>query len=155
MLCSISDMLNKMDDVKIKEFKQDHIKEALQLWRDTPGVFLHDNGEDSEEGIAIFLKRNKGFSFIALNGDHQIIGAMLCGHDGRRGFIHHLVVSTHYRNKGIGKQLMKMGFTKLQDRGILKCLLFVLKDNNHAIAFYGKNGWNEENRINTYSKIIK
>jgi putative acetyltransferase len=148
-------MLNKMDSIKIKEFKQDHIKEVLKLWRDTPEVFLHDNGEDSEEGIAIFLKRNRGFSFIALNNDHKIIGAMLCGHDGRRGFIHHLVVSTHYRNKGSGKQLINKGFTKLHDSGILKCLLFVLKDNDLAIEFYGKNGWSEENMINTYSKIIR
>lgn len=73
---------------------------------------MHSNGEDSIYGITAYLERNPGFSFVAkYNG--KIIGAVMCGHDGRRGLLHHLAVDNQFRKMGIGKTLLQMSLEQL------------------------------------------
>ncbi len=67
------------------------------LWRETEGFSLEES--DSKEGIGIYLRRNRGFCFVACDGD-QIIGTILCGHEGRRGILLHLSVARNYRHGG-------------------------------------------------------
>lgn len=134
-------------------FQKQHCEEVLKFWSHIPGIHLHDNGEDSVEGIQAYLNRNEGFSFIAKD-EGKIVGAIMCGHDGRRGLIHHLAVDTNYRRQGIGTRLLTMALNQLKEAGITKCALFVLKDNQAGEAFYQSQGWKEEDIVKIYACIL-
>ncbi|TFG67136.1 MAG: GNAT family N-acetyltransferase [Anaerolineales bacterium] len=108
------------------------------LWLSVPGVGL--SAADSMENIARYLERNPGLSFIACGAD-RLVGAVLCGHDGRRGYIHHLAVDPSYRRQGIGKALVTMCLQALQAEGIDKCHLFVFTKNQNAKTFWKEIGW--------------
>lgn len=140
--------------VEYKELVKENINECLEFWASTPGVHLHDNGEDSPQGIGMYIDRNPGFSFVA-EDNGKIIGAVLCGHDGRRGFVNHLAVATQYRRKGIASSLIRLSLEQLQKAGITKCALFVLNDNESGQSFYKNIGWQEETIVKTFSTIIK
>lgn len=139
--------------IKYRELTPDDVEEAIMFWQNTPGVHLHNNGEDTYEGIVSYLKRNPGFSFIA-SDDQKIIGAVLSGHDGRRGFINHLGVAPEYRRQGIASHLLELCEDTFRKNGIHKCALFVLKENKSGQEFYEKIGWKEEDIMKVYCNII-
>ena len=85
--------------IKISRFTIDAYDQVMALWTDIPGIGLSE--ADSKENISRYLGRNLGMSFLA-EKEGQIVGAVLCGHDGRRGYIHHLAVYPNYRRQGIG-----------------------------------------------------
>jgi len=124
-------------------------EEIISLWTGAQGVGLSD--ADSRENIAIYLERNNGMSFVAVE-DSKIIGAVLCGHDGRRGYMHHLAVSEPYRGKGIGKALVQRCLTGLQAEGIKKCHLFVYTDNESGLRFWSHLGFEPRNGLIIFSK---
>lgn len=96
------------------------------LWTSCKGMGLNDV-DDSREGIVRFLRRNPTTCFVAQEED-TILGCILAGHDGRRGYIYHTAVKPEHRGKGIGKALVafsrneagnafweRMGFTQRDD----------------------------------------
>lgn len=109
------------------------------LWRTTPGIGLDDDC-DSRAGIARYFKRNPGLSFVAV-ADGQVVGAVLCGHDGRRGFLHHLAVDSAHRKCGLGKRLVDACLKALRRCDIVKCSIFLFKSNASGRAFWRHNGW--------------
>jgi GNAT superfamily N-acetyltransferase len=68
-----------------------------------PGVRLRD--ADSIEGVARYLDRNPGMSFVA-EADAGVAGCLFGGHDGRRGYLNHLAVAPTYRRRGIATRLV-------------------------------------------------
>ena len=122
---------------------------VFALWERTEGVGLSD--ADSIENITQFLDRNPGTSFVAYAGD-DLVGAVLCGNDGRRGYIHHLTVAEAYRREGIGRQLVATCLNKLKEINIHKCHLFVFVDNDSAIEFWEKIGWEKRGELTVMSK---
>ena len=125
--------------MKIGDYPRVH-----ELWRETEGLSLEES--DSKEAIAIYLQRNRGFCFVACNGD-QIIGTILCGHEGRRGILRHLTVRKGYRHAGIARVLIERCLSALAKAGIKKCNLFVLNINVEGRSFWEHMGWHvlEEN----------
>lgn len=117
----------------IRPFTEADYAAAKQLWESTPGVGL--SSADEAEPIAQFLRRNEGLSFVA---EHQgaIVGTILCGHDGRRGLIHHLVTAPTIRRLGIGKALLEQGLRALRAQGIQKCHLLVFQNNTDGLEFW-------------------
>jgi ribosomal protein S18 acetylase RimI-like enzyme len=113
---------------------------VIALWRTTEGVVLRDI--DRPEAIARYLERNPGSSFVAVDGG-RLVGTVLCGHDGRRGYLQHLAVDPPYRRQGIGRALVERALDALQRLGILKCHLMVLPGNETARAFWASIGWTE------------
>lgn len=103
------------DQLIYRELEIGDYKTLLQLWADTPLVHLRDY--DSEEKVTAFLDQHPGLS-IAVLSRNQLIGGVLVGHDGRNGFIYHLVVSRAYRHEGIGAQLIEMALANLKEKGI-------------------------------------
>jgi putative acetyltransferase len=73
--------------------------------------------------------------------DGEIVGAVLCGHDGRRGYLHHLAVAATYRRRGIARRLVEHCFSRLANARIRKCNIFVFRENQEAVAFWTYNGW--------------
>ncbi len=112
--------------------------QVLALWQRSSGVGL--SSADARENIAAYLERNPGMSFIACAGE-DVVGAILGGHDGRRGYIHHLAVDDDYRRRGIGARLVDICLAALEEVGIQKCHLFVFHENLDGIAFWQAKSW--------------
>ncbi len=133
----------------IRELHIDDYDEFHALWKKTPGVGL--SGADSWENIQKFLARNAGMSFC-YEEDGKIIGTILCGHDGRRGYVYHVAVAEECRGRGIGRLLVERGLRKLKEEGIDKCHLFVFWQNEIGKAFWNAMGWTKREDIYVYSK---
>lgn len=118
-------------------FEMTHYDAARTLWAVTPGVGL--SAADSAEGIATFLARNAGLSLVAVE-EGALVGTILCGHDGRRGLIHHLVVAASHQRRGIGMRLLEAGLARLRDAGIARAHLLVYADNEAGLAFWRRVG---------------
>ena len=113
------------------------------LWETTKGVGL--DASDDREQLAAYLERNPGLSLIASDesckGDDKIVGAVLCGQDGRRGDMVHLAVALGYRRWGIGRRLVELCLTRLSELGILKCNIRVYHKNGEGQAFWRRLGF--------------
>lgn len=127
-------------NIELREMTIDDYEAVYAVWEGSEGIGLSD--ADSKEGIKRFLAHNPGLSYIALDGD-KVVGAALCGHDGRRGYIHHLAVLTSHRKQGIGRSLVSRCVFALMQIGIAKCHLFVFGENQDAIDFWEKVGWDQ------------
>ncbi|MFA5238541.1 MAG: GNAT family N-acetyltransferase [Phycisphaerae bacterium] len=138
--------------MEITELKIEHYQEVFSLWQSVEGVGL-DKDADTRERIWIYLHRNPGLSFAAFEKG-KIVGAVLCGHNGRRGYLHHLTVAEAYRNKGIGTALVDKVISKLRMLGIRKCNILVFADNAGGQEFWKKIGWTERTNLKVMSKII-
>jgi ribosomal protein S18 acetylase RimI-like enzyme len=119
--------------LEIREFLPDDYDAVLALWQACEGVGLSES--DSREGTCRFLERNPKLSRVAVAGS-RIVGAVLAGHDGRRGLIHHLAVDPSVRRQGIARRLVESCLDGLRRAGIDKCHVFVFSDNGAAKAFF-------------------
>ena len=111
----------------------------LALWRGMEGIIIDD--VDSRVSLARYLARNNGLSHVALAAG-VIVGAVLCGHDGRRGLLRHLAVKPDFRRQGIARRLIAKCLTGLEFQGITKCNAYVIKDNESGRDFWENIGWN-------------
>lgn len=137
--------------VSIREMAAKDYDEAVALWKASPGIGLSDS--DSREGVARFLKANPGLSFVACQGD-RLVGVVLCGHDGRRGYITHLAVDREAQGTGLGRELVDRCLEALRRDRIQKCHLFVFTDNDGARAFWKATGWTERVELTLFSKSL-
>ena len=138
-------------NVEIRPFSIQVYDAVFALWQKCEGIGLSQ--ADSRESIKAYLRRNPGMSFIAMSGD-TIVGAVLGGHDGRRGYIHHLAVEAGYRRRSVGRRLVERCLNALAQAGIQKCHLFVMNHNHEAIAFWQSVGWTPRNDIGVMSSDI-
>lgn len=130
----------------IKRMRIDDYDEIHQLWLNSNGVTFRAS-DDSKEGIRRFLKRNPDNSFVCrFNG--KIIGSILCGHDGRKGFIYHTVVNENYRGRGIGKKLVEKVIKSLEEETITKIAVLVNSDNASGNGFWESLGFEYFNDLN-------
>lgn len=123
---------------------------VVELMRATPGVSLRD--ADSRESTARYLARNPGLSFVAAS-ESDIIGCVMCGHDGRRGYLQHLLVHPDHRRKGVARALVERTLAALDALGIRKSHIDVYKTNAPAAAFWRRIGWTQRTDIERYSVI--
>ena len=119
------------------------------LWTSVPGVGLREH-EDSREGIAYYLRRNPASCFVAVE-DNKIIGAVLCGNDGRRGYINHLAVSTEHRGRGIGRDLANACRDAMRAEGIRMMSFVVFRDNKTGNAFWDALGATPRDELRYYN----
>ena len=125
---------------------------VYDLWINTPGMGLNST-DDSREGIAKYLKRNPATSFVA-ELDGRIIGVIMAGHDGRRGYIYHTAVHPAYRNRGIAKALVKCAMAALEDEGIHKIALVAFKTNDTGNSFWQSIGFTDREDLVYRNKTI-
>jgi ribosomal protein S18 acetylase RimI-like enzyme len=137
--------------IEIHPFTNQDYPEARRLWEETEGVGLSD--ADSRDGIELFLSRNPGLSFVAVERG-RVVGTILVGHDGRRGHIHHLAVHAQNRKLGLARQLVQVGLAKLAEVGIQKCHLLVFQQNESGQAFWRAIGAEQRPALALYSLAI-
>lgn len=125
--------------MEIKKMTINDYDEVYNLWINTPGMGLN-NIDDSREGIERYLKRNPETCFIAKK-DNNIVGVILSGHDGRRGYIHHTAVAVTERRQGIGKALLNRVLNALEKEEINKVALVAFSKNEIGNQFWEKNGF--------------
>ncbi len=134
--------------ITIREMDISDYQSVMLLWAETENLSLRD--ADSRENIQAYLQRNKGLSFVAINGT-TLVGSVLVGTDGRRGYLQHLAVSEVCRGQGIGKKLIHEATEALAAIGISKTHLFVLNENQTAQSFYEKLGWFPRDEVRMFS----
>lgn len=124
----------------------------LDLWLSCHGMGLN-NLDDSREGIERFLARNPDTCFVC-EGEGRLIGAIMAGSDGRRGYIYHTCVREEYRHQGIGTQLVDTVMSALESLGIHKAALVVFARNEAGNAFWEKMGFTRREDIVYRNKVI-
>lgn len=127
-------------------------EDVYNLWINTPGMGLNTT-DDSKEGIEKYLKRNPTSCFVA-EEDNRIIGVIMSGHDGRRGFIHHTTVYVDYRKHGIGKKLVECAMAALEAEGINKVALVAFSRNEIGNAFWESIGFSKREDLTYRNKNI-
>jgi N-acetylglutamate synthase len=132
------------------EMTIDDYDQVVALWEGTEGIGMDDD-VDSRAGIGSYLLRNPGLCFAARDGN-EVIGAVLCGHDGRRGYLHHLAVATSHRRQGLGKALVEKCITALRAAGINKCNILVFEDNEDGLGFWKADGWSARHDLHFLQK---
>lgn len=121
---------------------------VYELWQSIHGFGIRSI-DDSKEGVERFLNRNQGISVVA-EVDGRIVGAILCGHDGRRGCLYHVCVHENYRKCGIGKSMVVACMRALQAEGVNKVSIIAFKINEIGNHFWKEEGWTFRDDINYY-----
>lgn len=122
-----------MPSPEIRPLAPEDLEAAVALWKSTEG--LGNGPGDSVEELGRFLARNRGLSLVSAEGS-AIVAALLCGHDGRRGFIYHLAVAPKFRRQNLAKEMVRSCLSALKAHGIERCLVLVQADNEGALAFW-------------------
>lgn len=135
-------------NVLIRPMELADYEEIFAMWQITTKRALSD--ADSKESIEFYLERNPGMSQVAVV-DGKIVGTVLCGHDGRRGFIHHMAVMPEYRRHQIGMKLAKRGLEAISAAGIRKTHIFCYVDNSLGQSFWKAMGWKKRDDVYVFS----
>jgi ribosomal protein S18 acetylase RimI-like enzyme len=120
-------------------------EKVYSLWLNTAGMGLNAS-DDSKDGIAKYLARNPNTCFVA-EKDGEIVGVIMSGHDGRRGYIYHAAVKVSERHKGIGRALLDHAMAALEKEGIQKVALVVFENNALGNEFWEKAGFAVRNDL--------
>ena len=138
--------------MKIRKMTINDYDMAYSLWLHTPNIGLN-NLDDSKDGITEYLAKNPDTCFVA-EKDGVVAGAILSGHDGRRGFIYHVAVVLGEQRHGIGTVLVRTAMSALEREGINKVALVVMTKNEKGNAFWEKHGFITREDLNYRNKAI-
>ena len=138
--------------IAIRPFVDSDITDALSVWSAIEGLGLSES--DDEESISFFLKRNPGFSAVATS-EGELVGTVLCGHNGRAGFLYHLAVAPSFRRCGIATRLIEFCFAKLGEARIPRCNVFVYTANESGNQFWLRRGWNDPTTWKVLQKFVE
>ena len=130
----------------------DDYDDVYSLWMSIHGFGIRSL-DDSREGIELFIKRNPTTSAVDVE-DGKIVGAILCGHDGRRACLYHVCVSEKYRMHGIGKKMVEFCCEQLKKEKINKVCLNAFVTNTIGNKFWQKMGWNLRDDMNYYDHVL-
>ncbi|NLO47719.1 MAG: GNAT family N-acetyltransferase [Clostridiales bacterium] len=126
---------------------------VYELWNCVPGIGLN-RSDDSFDGFKRYIERNLNTSFVA-EYEKKIIGAVLAGHDGRRGYLYHAAVLPQYRNRGIGRKLINQSLDALAKEGISKVGLLAFRENDAGNAFWEVMGFGARDDCTYRDKMIR
>ena len=134
--------------MEIRSMMIEDYEGVYALWMKIQG-FAMRSIDDSREGVERFIRRNPGISVVAVEGG-RVVGAILCGHDGRRGCLYHVCVEKEYRKQGIGTAMVVYVMKALKRENISKVSLIAFTRNDIGNAFWKKNGWTLREDLNYY-----
>ena len=137
-----------MSDITIRTMTIDDYPDVKALWMTIHGFAIRSI-DDSREGVERFLRRNPTTSVVAIS-EGKVVGAILCGHDGRRGCLYHVCVNEDYRLQGIGKSMVVFCMEALKTEQINKVSLIAFTANDIGNAFWKQIGWVKREDLNYY-----
>lgn len=137
---------------KIRKMKSDDYDNVYNLWLSCAGMGLN-NIDDTKDGVDRFLKRNPDTCFVA-EYENKIVGVIMAGNDGRRGYIYHTSVKSEYQHQGIGSKLVVAAINALENQGINKVALVVFAKNKSGNAFWEKQGFTVRNDLIYRNKAL-
>ncbi|MDD3416743.1 MAG: GNAT family N-acetyltransferase [Lachnospiraceae bacterium] len=137
-----------MNEIVIRTMVLNDYPGVYDLWTEIKGFAIRSI-DDSKEGVERFLNRNQTTSIVALDGE-KIVGAILCGHDGRRGCFYHVCVKEEYRMQGIGKNMVVAAMEALKKEKINKVSLIAFTENDIGNSFWKGIGWEQRLDLNYY-----
>lgn len=138
-------------NVQVRDFTMEYYDGALTLWQRDAHIGL--SSADGREALESFLRRNRGLSKVVFD-EGQLVGTVLCGHDGRRGYVYHLYVQPEHRRRGVATLLVDACLDHLKREGIQKCHLFIFKENEGGKGFWASRLWKKRDDIAVFSKDI-
>lgn len=139
-------------EIIIRVMTTDDFEEVHNLWMEIHGFGIRSI-DDSREGVERFIKRNPTTSMVAvLKGN--IVGAILCGHDGRRACLYHVCVKESYRKHGIGQKMVKACLEALKEEKINKVNLIAFRKNEVGNRFWQGLGWTFREDVNYYECVL-
>jgi len=136
----------------VRTMRIEDYEQVYSLWMTIKGFSIRSI-DDSKEGVERFLRRNPTTSVVAVK-DGQIVGAILCGHDGRRGCLYHVCVHEDYRMLGIGKAMVVFCMEALKEEQISKVSLIAFTKNDVGNAFWKCIGWTKREDLNYYDFVL-
>ena len=137
---------------KIRVMREEDYEGVYALWTSISGFGIRTI-DDSKEGVEKFIRRNPTTSMVA-EEDGNIVGAMLCGHDGRRGCFYHVCVEPGHRKQGIGKAMAEEAMKALKEEGISKVSLIAFRSNEVGNRFWQSLGWTFREDLNYYDYTL-
>ncbi len=138
----------EISNIEIRPMTIEDYDKVFEMWQITTKRALSE--ADSRDNIEFYLKRNPNMSQVALSGG-IVVGTVLCGHDGRRGFIHHMAVRPEYRRHNIAKRMAQRALDALSGDGIKKTHIFCYTDNDLGQSFWTAMGWKQRDDVFVYS----
>ena len=136
----------------IRPMTIDDYDRVYALWMSCKNMGFNDV-DDSREGIGRYLRRNPTTCFVA-EIDGALAGVILAGHDGRRGFVHHMAVGEDYRRQGVGAALVERALSALRAEDISKVALLVFRYNEAGNAFWEKMGFALREDLNYRNRAL-
>lgn len=136
------------ENIQIRPMAEADYENVYNLWMSIKGFGIRSI-DDSKEGVTRFIRRNPTTSMVAVDAD-RIVGAILCGHDGRRGYFYHVCVHADYRKQGIGKAMAVACMRALQAEQINKVSLVAFKSNEVGNQFWKSVDWTFREDLNYY-----
>jgi N-acetylglutamate synthase len=137
--------------MEITELTLEAYPQALALMRRTPGIGVTES--DTPEATERYLRRNPGMSFIAVEAG-AVVGLAMSGHDGRRGYLQHVVVEPAHRRSGVAQALVARCLERLRAEGIIKVHLATKADNAHGVAYWTRRGWTRRDDLHWFSLAL-
>lgn len=136
-------------DFELVELLPADYEAAMALWNSAPGVRVNEPREEFER----ILARNPGLATAVWIGD-ELAGAVLCCHDGRRGYLYHLAVADKFRRRGIARAIVDHCLELLKRAGIQRCTIFLVADNTTGREFWLQNGWRERTDLVAFARDL-
>ena len=134
--------------MEIRTMKIEDYEGVYKLWMSIKGFAIRSI-DDAREGVERFIKRNPDTSVVAVENG-EIVGSILCGHDGRRGCLYHVCVAEQYRRRGIGKAMVIQAMNALKEEHVNKVSLIAFTRNDIGNAFWNCIGWTKREDLNYY-----
>lgn len=134
--------------MRIREMTVGDYENVYALWKTIKGFGIRSI-DDSREGVERFVRRNPTTSIVA-EENGEVIGAILCGHDGRRGCFYHVCVKEEHRKRGVGKKMVEAAMEALKKEKISKVNLIAFQTNQVGNRFWSSMGWSFREDVNYY-----
>jgi len=136
----------KTDPLVFRDLTIGDFDAVMDLWNSSPGV----RAQETRPELDRILARNPGLSCVASTGE-QLAAAVLCCHDGRRGYLYHLAVAPAFQRQGLAKRLVERCLAGLKAAGILRCTIFLIADNAAGELFWRQTGWRERTDLKPFA----
>jgi ribosomal protein S18 acetylase RimI-like enzyme len=142
----------KKDEIMVRKMTMDDYAKVHELWMNIH-KFAIRSIDDSKDGVQRFLMRNPDTSVVAVSNG-ELIGSILCGHDGRTASFYHVCVKEEFRNQGVGKTMVMHCMKALEKEKVSKISLVAFKDNEVGNCFWKEEGWQKREDLNLYDFIL-